>query len=77
MKQKRKLPVSSVDNTIETMGDRWTIFITREAFFGSKTFEQFQANLGIATNILSAHLKKLVLKCLTRFCFYYGSIHNR
>lgn len=61
MKQKRKLPVSSVDSTIETMGDRWTIFITREAFFGSRTFEQFQANLGIATNILSARLKKLVL----------------
>jgi len=61
MKQKRELPISSVVSTIETMGDRWIIFIIREAFFGSKTFEQFQANLGIATNILSARLKKLVL----------------
>jgi DNA-binding HxlR family transcriptional regulator len=61
MKQKKKLPVSSVVSTIETVGDRWIIFIIREAFFGNKTFEQFQANLGIATNILSARLKKLVL----------------
>jgi len=60
MKQKMKLPVSSVVSTIETVGDRWIIFIIREAFFGNKTFEQFQANLGIATNILSARLKKLV-----------------
>ena len=61
MKQKRELPVSSVVSTIETMGDRWLIFIIKEAFFGIKTFEQFQANLGIASNILSARLKKLVL----------------
>ena len=60
MKQKMELPVSSVVSTIETMGDRWIIFIIREAFFGNRTFEQFQANLGIATNILSARLKKLV-----------------
>lgn len=55
-----ELPISSVVSTIETMGDRWIIFIIREAFFGNRTFEQFQANLGIATNILSARLKKLV-----------------
>lgn len=51
---------SSVINTIEILGDKWTIFILREAFIGVKTFEKFQANLGIATNILSSRLKNLV-----------------
>ncbi len=51
---------SSVTKTVETIGDIWTFLILGEAFFGIKSFEGFQTNLGIATNILSNRLKKLV-----------------
>jgi len=60
MKRKPKSRVCSVAETIEIMGDKWVFFILREAFFGVKTYEKFQENLGIATNILSARLKALV-----------------
>ena len=52
--------ICSVARTIEVIGDRWMFLIIREAFFGIKTYENFQRNLGIATNILSDRLKTLV-----------------
>jgi len=51
--------ICSVANAIEILGDRWIFLIIREAFFGVKTYEKFQQNLGIATNILSKRLKTL------------------
>ncbi len=51
---------SSVLKTIELLGDKWTILIIRDAFQGIKTFERFQENLKIASNILSNRLKNLV-----------------
>ncbi len=51
---------SSVLKTIELLGDKWTILIIRDAFQGIKTFERFQENLKIASNILSDRLKNLV-----------------
>ena len=50
----------SVVQTIEIFGDRWILLIIREAFFGIHYYDQFVANLGIATNILSDRLKRLV-----------------
>lgn len=52
--------VCSVARSLEILGDRWTFLVLREAFFGVKYFDEFQANLGIATNILSNRLKVLV-----------------
>jgi DNA-binding HxlR family transcriptional regulator len=50
----------SLVQTIEIIGDRWSLLILREAFFGVKRFDIFQSNLKIATNILSERLKRLV-----------------
>lgn len=50
----------SVGRTLDTIGDRWTLLVIREAFFGVRRFEQMQRNLGIARNILAARLQKLV-----------------
>ncbi len=50
----------SLVRTIDIIGDRWSLLILREAFFGVKRFDAFQSNLKIATNILSARLKGLV-----------------
>jgi len=42
------------------VGERWSFLILRLAFSGTQHFEQFQAILGIARNILSDRLGKLV-----------------
>ena len=46
--------------TLDVIGERWTLLILREAFFGKKRFEEFQKSLGIARNILSSRLNRLV-----------------
>ena len=46
--------------TLDVIGERWTLLILREAFFGKKRFEEFQKGLGIARNILSSRLNRLV-----------------
>ncbi|MDQ3245358.1 MAG: helix-turn-helix transcriptional regulator [Pseudomonadota bacterium] len=47
-------------NAIELIGEKWAFLILRGAFNGLRHFEQFQAGLGIARNILSDRLSKLV-----------------
>ena len=49
----------SIANALDLIGEWWTILIIREAFFGTRRFEDFQQHLGIARNILTARLKKL------------------
>jgi len=44
---------------LEIIGEGWSILIIREAYFGTRRFEEFQRQLGIARNILTARLKKL------------------
>ncbi|MGH7987595.1 MAG: winged helix-turn-helix transcriptional regulator [Candidatus Binataceae bacterium] len=50
----------SVARALEQIGEWWTFLIIREAFMGTRRFEQFQRHLGIARNILAVRLKKLV-----------------
>ena len=50
----------SLAQTLSTIGEHWTLLIVRDAFFGLRRFDQFQHSLGIARNILSSRLKKLV-----------------
>lgn len=45
---------------LEAMGERWSFMILRAAFNGVHHFEEFQHELGIARNILSNRLSKLV-----------------
>lgn len=45
---------------VELIGERWAFLILRGAFNGLRHFEEFQAGLGIARNILSDRLAKLV-----------------
>ena len=49
----------SVADALDLIGEGWTILILREAFFGSRRFEDFQKHLGIARNILTIRLNKL------------------
>jgi DNA-binding HxlR family transcriptional regulator len=45
---------------MEVVGDRWSILILREAYYGVKRFDEFEYYIGIAPNILSTRLKKLI-----------------
>ena len=45
---------------LEAVGERWSFLILRGAFNGLAHFEEFQSTLGIARNILSNRLAKLV-----------------
>ena len=45
---------------LEAMGERWSFMILRAAFNGIRHFEEFQTELGIARNILSNRLQRLV-----------------
>ncbi|GBD24000.1 putative HTH-type transcriptional regulator [bacterium HR29] len=50
----------SVARTLAVIGDAWTLLIIRDAFRGVTRFDDFQANLGIARNVLSHRLRLLV-----------------
>jgi DNA-binding HxlR family transcriptional regulator len=52
--------VCSVARTLERIGDRWTMLIIRDAFLGVRRFDVFQRELGIARNVLSDRLARLV-----------------
>lgn len=50
----------SLAQTLDIIGERWTLLILRDAFFGARKFSQFQESLGIARNILTTRLNRLV-----------------
>ena len=46
--------------TLDILGDKWTLVIVRDLYFGKKTYSEIQASPeGIPTNILADRLKKL------------------
>jgi DNA-binding HxlR family transcriptional regulator len=57
-----KLPEDpcSIARTLAVIGERWTILILREAFFGTSRFAEFRDRLGVAPDVLSDRLATLV-----------------
>ena len=53
-----------VVRSLERVGECWSILILREAFYGSRRFDEFQKRLDIATNMLSRRLTVLVAEGL-------------
>jgi len=49
-----------IAQALDVLGDWWTLLIVRDAFFGIRRFSDFHADLGIAKNILSDRLQRLV-----------------
>ena len=47
-------------SAVELIGEKWAFLILRGALNGLRHFEEFQAGLGIARNILSDRLSKMV-----------------
>ena len=59
--------VCSIARALDAVGEWWTILILRDAIYGVTRFEDFHTRLGIARNVLSARLERLVeLEILTR-----------
>ena len=50
----------SIARTLERIGDRWTMLIVRDAFLGVRRFDDFQRELGVARNVLTDRLGRLV-----------------
>lgn len=56
----RELTDCGLPQALEVMGERWSFMILRASFNGIHHFEEFLSELGIARNILSNRLAKLV-----------------
>ena len=50
----------SLAQTLSVLGEHWTLLVIRDAFMGIRRFDDFQQDLGIARNVLSERLKRLV-----------------
>jgi DNA-binding HxlR family transcriptional regulator len=55
-----RFEADSVSRTLAFVGERWTLLILREAFFGVRRYGQLVRNLGIPRPTLSARLRTLV-----------------
>jgi len=49
----------SLARTLEIVGERWTLLIVRDAFYGVRRFGDFAAHLGIPRAVLAERLKSL------------------
>jgi DNA-binding HxlR family transcriptional regulator len=50
----------SIANSLEVIGERWSLLIVRDVFNGNRRFGELQSSLGVARNVLSARLQRLL-----------------
>lgn len=50
----------SIAGALAVIGERWSLLIVREVFLGVRRFDEIQADLGIARNVLDTRLKRLI-----------------
>ncbi len=50
----------SIAGALEVIGERWSLLIVRNVFLGLRRFDEMQANLGIARNVLQTRLTRLL-----------------
>jgi DNA-binding HxlR family transcriptional regulator len=50
----------SVAKALEVIGERWSLLIVRSVMHGNRRFGEMQTSLGIARNVLSARLERLI-----------------
>ncbi|WP_179775408.1 winged helix-turn-helix transcriptional regulator [Amycolatopsis endophytica] len=53
-------PTCPVARTLDLVGDRWTLLIIRDAMDNARSFTDFQQRTGVARNILTDRLRRLV-----------------
>lgn len=52
--------ICSVAKSLEVVGERWSLLIVRDVMNGNRRFGELQDSLGVARNVLSARLQRLV-----------------
>jgi DNA-binding HxlR family transcriptional regulator len=52
--------VCSIARTLELVGDRWTLLVIRDVVLGNRRFDQLLTSLGVASNVLTDRLTRLV-----------------
>jgi DNA-binding HxlR family transcriptional regulator len=52
--------VCSIAESLEVIGERWSLLIVRDVLNGNRRFGEIQGSLGVARNVLSARLQRLV-----------------
>jgi DNA-binding HxlR family transcriptional regulator len=52
--------VCSIARALEVVGDRWTLLIVRDVALGLRRFDDLLENLGVASNVLTDRLNRLV-----------------
>jgi DNA-binding HxlR family transcriptional regulator len=52
--------VCCVASALEVVGERWSLLIVRNVLLGLRRFDEIQAQLGIARNVLHTRLTKLL-----------------
>jgi DNA-binding HxlR family transcriptional regulator len=50
----------SIARTLEVVGERWTLLIIRDVALGLRRFDQLLESLGVASNVLTDRLSRLV-----------------
>jgi DNA-binding HxlR family transcriptional regulator len=55
-----KSQTCSIAGALEVVGERWSLLIVRDVFLGLRRFDQIQADLGIARNVLQSRLERLL-----------------
>lgn len=50
----------AIARSLNVIGDWWSLLIIRDALGGTRRFGEFQSQLGLAKNILTTRLRKLV-----------------
>ena len=52
--------ICSIARSLELIGERWTLLVVREVFNGNRKFSEMQRSLGVARNVLTSRLQRLV-----------------
>jgi len=50
----------SIARSLAIVGDRWTLLVLRNAFMGTRRFDDFQTQMGVTRHVLAERLKRLV-----------------
>lgn len=46
--------------TLDVIGERWTMLLLRQAFYGVRRFDEMQAELGVSRKVLTERLGRMV-----------------
>ena len=52
--------ICSIARSLEIVGERWSLLIVRDVMNGHRRFDQLQKALGVARNVLSSRLQRLI-----------------